>query len=453
MKKSTMLVLTLIAFVKPPDAGLAQGNKKEANLRVDASAALINALVQRTVDRTEPVDEIIQDTPVEGMGRTIGVVSAELIPDRSRAVLDIAFRGNVFSQSVSLRPHSLLYTRTTTTFDARRRIVVDGTGIHLFNGPSCARACNELLCIKSKTDCPENLTIRLAERMYHQSVAAAEAETADKTVQKLSYRMGDELTPTLADASAALARHFRAMKKAGLTVESLEFETTASSVQGRARIVGSGKSDPKPTAPMHADDDLDIRVHESLANAVAQVELGGRSFKLDEVSRIYEEVTRGLLLDGRKESDKKIGIKKVEALLAGIAGKPVTITFAEKDPLLISFADQGFTLELRFDSIRQENVTYAGERLKVAYRLENLPDGAHAVRKGRVQILPLEDPDKKAKPLPPEFRLLQDVLFDEVLTERLTLAPLPMPGAIGALLSPPRAGMADGWWALAWKLK
>lgn len=427
--------------------------RPEANLLVDVSARLINSAVQHPVDRTAPVDEVIQETPTRGMGRTLATIRAELVPDARRGAIDIVFQGNNYSQTVGERANVFIYATTATRLDVRRRVLIDGTGIRTCAGPACADAFTTLLGIQSRT-WPERLTEQVAKRVFDQSVDAAEAESGSKTARQVAARLEEDIAPTLAALSKSIGRELKAIQGAELRLQSFDFRTTATALQARLRF--QAPVSPPPSGALPADVDLGVRFHESLANHAAQRELGGRSFGLNEVSKIHDSITRGLVLDGRQGADPKNVLKKIEKLIADLAGKPVTITFAKQAPLTVAFADQGFTVEFRFASIRQEKAVYSGLRVGAVYRFENAADGIHGVRLGAVQVAPFEEPGepaKKAQPLPAQFRLLENALFSEVLTQRLTLAPLPLPEVVKGVRFPtPQVYARDGWLGLVWKL-
>jgi hypothetical protein len=454
LAKAVLLALLISALsVLMPCVADEPGDKprREPNLLVDASAALINAAVQRPVDRTEPVCEVIQDTPVHGIGRTLGTVRAELAPDPHRAAIDVILQACVYSQTVGTRKTILIHTSGTTPLEIRRRVVMDDNGIRVFAGPSRAVSNTCLLDVTSTMDM-DCLALKMTRRGFENNKAAAEAESACKAAWRAGLRLDDELTPVLASASETLGRNLLALRRAGLTLEALEFSTTASLLQGRARFAIPGRPQPIPVS-LPPDIDLAVRVHESVATEAAQALFGGRSFPVDGVSKVYEELTLGLILDGRKEADIKADLKMMEKLFADLAGKPVTVKLPKTNPVIVKFADQGFSLEVNVASIHQGKIDYAGLRANAAYRLENARDGVHAVRKGKVQFSPepAQSGQKLAK-LTPEFQVLLEMLLAEFMKERITLAALPMPEAISSRLDPPRAYARNGWFAVTWKL-
>lgn len=426
--------------------------KRQPNLLVDASSGLINELIAQRVDRTEPTRETILDTPVTGISRTTGFLTAELLPDPSRANIDIVLRGQVYSQSVGKRPHVNVYANTTTPLEVRRRVIIDDKGIRSLRGPMFGDSRMEILDVNSGYDIDWPAR-RIAREAVYRSQAEAEAESTSKTVCGVADRLAQDLAGPLSDASKGIGAGLTRVKEAGLMLEQIDFNTTGSFLQARLRIATPGQKPPAYVPPMPDDIDLGIRVHDSLVNEAARVVYGGRSFKLEEVSKFYEEVTLGFLRDARKDVDQKDSLKTLEKLLATFAGKPTTITVAKDDPITVAFIDQGFTIDIHVATIQQADVTYAGSRVKATYAFENTRDGVLLVRKGAIRLTPLEPTGKQQKPT---IALVtsQEILFSEVLKQRLILADVPMPDALAKVrLMQPRVGARDGWIGLAWNVR
>jgi hypothetical protein len=419
------------------------------NVLFDVSAALLNAAMQQSTDETEPVDDVIQDTPVHGIARSVGTVGAVLVPDDRHGVIDMAFRGCVWSRTIGTRRTIRIHTFTTTPVETTRRVVLDERGIRVFPGPCRAHATTELLGINSTMDF-DRAALCWVEKGYWRDLCAAEAESAHKTLQRVSERFDAELTPTLTSASQAIGRELTTIKRLGLTLDSLRFQTSGATLQASALISSTGR-EPSPVPQLSPDADLAVRVHESFFNSVALSALGGFSFPLDNVSKVYHEATRGMLRDGRKEADQAASLKRIERLLAALAGSPVTITLAKDDPLMAHFGDQEFTVEVHVGSVQQGKESFAGLRHKATYRLENGKEGVQAVRKVAAQTTadPAQ-PKQKLAALSKTSLLLHHALFAEVFPERLALTPLPLPANVR--LAGPQGTARDGWLKLTWKL-
>jgi hypothetical protein len=443
-----LLVLSFVLF----GSSRADEPRKTPNLLIDVSAAAMNSLVRREVDRTEPAQDVIQETPVTGKARTIATIRAELISDQHQAALDIVFDGRVYGQTVGTRPHVLIYTSSTTSLEIRQRVVFDAKGIRFCPIPACAQSTITLCDIMSREE-PDALAIRFAQKAFQKNVHLAEAETAYKSAGRAAKGLEEELTPALSSASKSIGKALKAFRRAGLAMEPLEFQSTPDFLEARLHFDTASENQPATAPLLPSDIDVGLRIHESLVNEVARKALGGKVIDLNKVNDFYDVNTLGLIRDGRKDDLRKNALLNLAKLLGGFTGKSTTIILAQKDPVTVTFTDQGFQLEVHVASIRQDKTIYQGMRVRSVYRFENSRAGVHAVRKEPVQFIALTDAEKKGEAQPASFLVLREVLFAEVMKDRLTLAPLPVVASIpGLRLEAPRSGARDGWFALAWKL-
>jgi hypothetical protein len=436
-----------VAAILLPAAHAQDAKKKTPSLVVDISAAAIDAAVRRSVDRTEDVDEIIQDSPVYGKSRIVGGIAAELLPSPSHGAIDIVFRGQSNARTVSIRPFVFVHAFTQTPFEVRRRVMIDGTGLSIVPGPQFARSASMLLDVTSREE-PDYLAMWVGRKLAERNKSLAEEEIACKVAAKLSRRLGDELTPKVESLARSAGDVLKQLKRAGADMDSLTFSSTPAHLQGRIHTPTTAKITPMP--PWPGEIDVGVRVHHSFINETARKVYGGRTFPVTEASAFYEEATLGLLRDGRKDEDKKGGLKAIEKLIATFGGKGATITLADEDPLTVAFVEQGFAIEIHIGSIRQGDKTYAGTRVQATYAIENAKDGVHLVRKDAIR-LNVDAPAGKLEAQPVAFRLLQNLLFGEILMERLILDATP-PSVGEARFAAPRAGTRDGWLGVAWML-
>jgi hypothetical protein len=426
--------------------------KNPPNLAIDVSAAAVNAAVARNVDRVDPVEETIQKTPFVGTGRTIGTVSAELVPNAENAVMDVVLRAFSVSKTIGDRPYVCMYTTNETPMEIRCRVVMDGRGIRAHAAPvhATTRITLEGMTSKSHPDC---WTLRLAQRMYDQCLPAAEEETAYKTARKAAGQLGDETRQTLAAVSQAVGRALGTFERSG-ALEYLDKSTTAKALQMRLRVAGAGDGPSGPVPPLPENVDVSLRVHESLVNEMARELLADRSFLLQETKKFYDETTLGLLRDGRNHGGH--GLAKLEKLLADVGVPPTTITFATKDPLTVIFGDNDVTLEMHIASIRRPGEGFVGMRVRAGYRFEVSKEGLHVVRTGPIRFLPSDAPppaNVKLEPQPASVVLLREAMFAEIFKERLGFAAPAVPtGLVMPRLQASYTRVRDGWLTLAWKL-
>lgn len=418
-----------------------------ANLILDVSAAAVNQGVQRTIDRTEPFQEFILDTPVFGTARTRGFVTAELLPDSSRAALDVVFRGQVEARSVGERLQVMIHTFDTTPLEIRRRVVIDASGIQSIPGQNFGYTHTELLDVVNRHGDMGWRQVDLARRMFLRNKHFAEQEGACKAADTLAARLGEELAPNLEALAAPARKRLNRARDVSMKLESMQFSSSPAALQGRLRWA---TATPGPTSlpDLPADVDLGIRIHQSVVNEIARAEFGGRTVHIDRLSEFYDEVTQGVLAPDQQGLLKLFG-----ELVTTIAGEPVSATLASRDPLTVTFGDQRIDIDLHLASVRSGKTDYAGVRIKASYRLDNLPPGVVATRQGPVR-LELAKADKQFAALPDGNLFFVELLADQLFKERMVVNALAIPDGLPEVrVASPRAGAQNGWFAVAWKLK
>ena len=107
------------------------------------------AAVERSVDRTEPVSDVILKTRITGAGHTVGRVGAELIPNEQLAEIDLITTGTTNTQTVGVNGPVQLYSDSTIPFQIHQRVYSRDPGSASLGGvcapmPIVARALNGL---------------------------------------------------------------------------------------------------------------------------------------------------------------------------------------------------------------------------------------------------------------------------------------------------------------------
>jgi hypothetical protein len=451
----TTFVLVSIFPVRGGEPGSARGEASPPNLVLDISAALVNKAVQRSVDRSEPVEDVILERLVRGCGRTQGTVHAELIPDPCRAVVDIVLDGTVTSKEVAYTPLLHLHSSTTTPLVARHRVTLDGHGIRSYVGPVHAHAVTALRCVTDREGDPYAPGSQLAAYGFWMNKEEAEAEASAHTADRLAHRMAEDLAPELARGGQAIAKGLALYRAVGLDLRCLSFNTAPDRVQVQMRFATPGQ--PRPgLPPAVCDADLVGRVHQSVINEMARVALGGKTFSPAELVKRAEEAFGSLILDGgAKGKPQETGLL-LEKLLAGLGKQAVVITAATNDPVTVSFADKGITLQVHIAELRLSGVALPGVKVSATYRSEYSAGKVRAVRQGPITFRPdagKSGTDKKLSGPAALLAPLVEALFAHIFKEQLVLADLSLPEPVSGLgqLAGVRAEARDGWLVVAWK--
>ena len=69
-------------------------------------------------------------------------------------------------------------------------------------------------------------------------------------------------------------------------------------------------------------------------------------------------------------------------------GKPWAITFAPRQPISVSFADDGFKITIRGVKYYKGNDAYPAMNVSAVYKIEKSPKGFKAVRQGEIEVIP-----------------------------------------------------------------
>jgi hypothetical protein len=451
------LVISGLSPARPGCAQPCPASQATPNLVINVSAALINEAVQRSVDRLEPFEDVVLETPVCGLRRTLGNVRMDLIPDPDRAVMEVVLNGTTYAQGVSSRNRVRLYTCTTTPFEARQRIVLAPQRVCLLPMPGWACAQTTLVGVADYEGDPDPPTADFVRRGFRRRKAEAEAEISAKAVQQTTDRLGWESLPAVRSLSQSLSRGLSQIRRRGLTLETMQFRTETDHLQARLRFATPGRKGPQAAPLQRARADLSVRVHQSLVNAEGQAALGGNTYPLLDLEKRVEKLRDRFLRDITEDAERQKALETLRKLLAALGGKPATITFAKRTPVLIVFGDSAFTVEFNVAALGLAGQSFTGGRVRAAYRLEHTAQGVRAVRRGPIQFLPPAEPakpDDKIKMPDAPLRLFQEAVFGQVLKARLARADLSLPAPFSRLaaLTPTESQIRNGWLQMDWKL-
>lgn len=455
-----VLTIALMACAAASGPSLAQAPAKKLEkppqLLVDVSALLADAAARQDVDRTEPFEDVIKDTPVAGTRRTVGVVRAEPVPDDYRGAVDFVFSGTTYSCSTGFRHFVMVGTSTVAPFEVRQRLFINSNRLTSVRGPAWARACITLLGAVNRDGEADAIAPALARFGFPQEKEELEAIVSAKTARETAERFEAELNEAVATASREVGRALRFVKETGITIESLNFSSTGDNVQGRLRITAPADAVWSLPPALPAKADLSVRVHESLINGAARSALGGKELRLSEVRGDLDRLIGTFIKDTRKDKDREDALTALNKLFEKLTGAKSRITLAAADPVVLRFADDVVTIEVHIAKMALDGAEFDGLRVRVAYRVENTDGAIVATRVGPIRFVPVDAPkDKKLEAAAVALRLLVEALAAELFPPRERLDDLPLPKELAHIgrLRAARAEARDGWLTLAWRLE
>ena len=244
------------------------GAERRVVLRLTADA--FAPIVDRDIDETRPVNDVIVGTPVRGKSRTTGKPTVTLIDDDKSASFLLTLKGTAVSRTVGYSDPARIYSRSETYFIATKRVVFEA-GKGFVAQPAKINAKTRIITEGIGSTRP-GLRGRIVQRRAGPIVAAnrpaAEEETRQKAMRRISASFDRFLEGRLARLNrVADMREAIAFVLRGETEPRYDFCTVDGCMQ---IVVSAGPSDtpasavelPKldqPGAP------IQLWVHESLA--------------------------------------------------------------------------------------------------------------------------------------------------------------------------------------------
>lgn len=426
----------------PQLVGAVQRSHRRPNLWVQISDEIARAGTEETVDDTQPVRDVILGTQITGTGHTRGRVTAELVPDERRLALDILFGGNTRSNTVGVNGPARIWSVGNTELRGRQRLWIDEYGLSLGDGQTDATTRTKTTGLSTKF---HGIIGRLADRIAWKKVAekksAAERIGSRKAASRLDERLDDQVSELLATNNENYWSKVRRPLVEREQFPWLRFRTLPNRLNITALQAApnqlAASSDP-PTI----DDETGValRVHESALNNLFAGLFSGVTVDRETAKEQLIE-TLGKLPERFDDDEDK---------------EEWSITFAQQDPIVVRFIDDGFHIMVRGRAYTSGDRQYQGMNVAATYKLVIDPEtGLKGIRQGELEIFPPDFVQGKRR-LSIREQTLRNLLqrrFGKILAEELVSEErLKLPGrwSQAGELVPVVLSSRDGWLALGW---
>jgi hypothetical protein len=408
------------------------------NLFAQASAEVIGAGIVEPVDDVTPIRDCILGTDIHGTAHTTGSVIAKTSPNNTVGVLDTIFFGSTLSENVGYHGSLTIFSTGTTSLAATKRIWIDDGGLHSLPATANAVTCIDIQDIQSRKD--KQMIERMAWKRAGKQQEEAECIASRHAEQRLSERIDERAVKPLDRANEAYNdKFYRPFTERKLFPQELRFSSTDRAIAIVGVQAGGGKiAAPNSPPPVVAGADMSIQIHESMINNLAFDALAGRT--------IYEEKLQAAVVDA-------LG-KLPEKMKGDEDGKPWAITFAARQPISITFADDGFKISIRGVKYYKGNEAHPGMNISASYKIAQAPTGFKAVRQGDIEVLPADyEPGKQIDARRQVIRKLLEKRFEKIFEPEILGEGFELPGKWKAAgkLQPIQVVARDGWLVLAWK--
>jgi hypothetical protein len=412
------------------------------NLFAEISREVVGAGIAESVDDTTAIHDCILGTDVRGLAHTTGSTAAALSPHANLGVIDALFFGQTASDNVGCHGPVTIFSTSTTDLAACKRMWIDADGLSWH--PAVAAAETQVNIYDIQSNKGRRLVERMAWRRAAKQQATAEYVASRHAEARLGERIDDKAAESLERANQKYVDKFqRPFSERRLFPQQLRFSTSQQTLAVVGLQAGGGKlAAPAAPPPVTAEADMTLRLHESAINNLTFDALAGRT--------LYEEKLQAAVRDALGHLPEK--------LKGDEDGKPWAITFAARQPISVSFANDGFKVTLRGLKYYKGNESYPGMNVSASYKIEKSPQGSfqvRVVRQGEIEVFP-PDFTPGSGQLSARQQVLRPLLqkrFAKVFEPEFLGQGLELPGkwkAAGKLL-PVEVVCRDGWLAIAWK--
>ena len=415
------------------------------NLYMSVDESLLSSAVNRVVDRTSPVNEVVLGTPVRGTGHTSGTVLLDFLPSSQRAVTQLSFQATNLANTRSTKGPVTVCSEGVTELSAQKRIYIDDERVWADPTVASASTKTRMTGIGIRSRFGKNFIRRVASKKVSQMKPKIEAISERRAQERVRREFEAETAEAIGQASQDYEHKFRRPLKArGWYPELLRMSTTNDelTVVGRKALRDQIAAF---TDPPRADEDsiLSVRVHETLINNASEITLAGRT------------ITQEFVEEQLKERDGELP----ESLTSAPDQPPWSITFAKRKPVEINSKDGSFKLTIRGSRYTSGDRSFPAMDIWVAYKIEAAADEIRLVRDGDVQIYPpgfVPGGDKKLSVSETSLRRILQKRFGKVFKAIVDIDPLELPdqlAAAGPLPMEQLEAHKDGWMAIGWRKK
>jgi len=371
--------------------------------------------VNRAVDETAPINDVLLGTRVRGTGRTTGFVTLDFVPSLDRAVVELRLDATNHSRTRGGQGPVTVHTLGTTQIHASKRVMIDERGVTALPVEARASVDTKTAGIGVNKRFGKRIIRKVASRKVAEMRPRAEAISTGRAEARIRSQFESQTAEPIAQASRDYQTKFRQrLMDRGWYPEMLHLNTDDTRLHVTAR-----KSLPDQVAAFSYPPAVDpaavlgARLHQSFFNNLAEQELAGRT----------------LTKEGLEEQLEKAGRKMPDSLESEQDQPPWSITFAKRKPVELTVGDNTLKLTVHGSRYTSGDREFDAMDVWATYRI-----GTHAgrivlVRDGDVQIYP------------PDFVPVE-------------IEPLALPGeleAAGPLPLEQLVARKDGWLTAGWR--
>lgn len=344
----------------------------QPNMFVQMSAPLVAVGIERKVNRTEPVTDVILGTYISGMGTTSGYVSAHLVPSPHQAIIESVFNGVTYSRTLGRNGPARINSAGRTTFQVRKRIYLDDDGIKTTHATASADTRTRTLGVDSGRGgwLFGHIADSIAANRVAQSKGRSQAIASDHAEDRLTRRVEQDANPRLADGNRDFQNKIRyPLLEQGQYPGDLNFSTDARYLYAIGTEASPLQLGAPDAPPKLKPTDLTMQVHETALNNLADPLAN---------DRVTQKGFEDWMIDLRGSLPK--------AYKPDPERPEWAMTFAEERPIRFRFDGDVVTVTLNLKGMEGSVNNRRRWVITGTYHLEPIPGGLLARRTKEIDV-------------------------------------------------------------------
>jgi len=410
------------------------------NLYLQIAEGTATAGINDLVSEITPIQDVILGTTICGTGYTNGQIRGSLAPNADFGVVDATFHGLTQSRNVGYHGPAQVYSSGLTSIGTRTRLWIDATGVYAL--PSVSSAVTDSTITDLDLSRGGRLVEKIAWKKAHQQQSAAESVASRHAEQKANARADQRAAEALARANAGFQEKFREpLLQRRLFPQLLQFSTTPAAIHVTAlRADAAQLGAPTAPVPLVESADMGMQLHETLANNMAFSALAGMTVRDETFQKAVVDFL-GRLPERLKPDDEK---------------EPWAITFAARQPISASFADNTLRVTIRGRRYFKGEESYPGMNVTAEYKIVGTDQGFRLVREKELEIFPpgfTPGSGEKLSSRQVVIRTLLQRRFGKMFDKEVRAEGFALPGAWakGGRMVPMQMTAHAGWLTIAWR--
>lgn len=347
------------------------------NQRLIFSQKFLDRIAQQEIKQAQNINENEDGMQITGVANIRAVPLANLMPNESRASVAMHVDAEIQSDITGYKHPATVFAHSVINLSIDVPLHLSELGIEAPEPLVCAVANSQLtgMCLHLKRKVFNKLLMPLAQKVAQKKLTENDPKVAEKAkgqVDKLVAENREKMIIQINDlVQKLLWQSFEARDIAA----NVRFKTTRSELLWTAEYVGPGdlgSPNLAPEVPPQAE--IGVQIHESAFNNT-DVSLAGN--KINEA--IYREVLYDTFKFAPLDEDEYPTTPRI----------PAAFTFAETEPLRMTFDDGMLTGQLRLKSFFLDGKEYNGKLrvVRVTYKPTMSADGFALNREGEIEIL------------------------------------------------------------------